>query len=497
MLLTEFILHRKGLLSNPLVSENNQDKKGVVFVFPTKANLNGSHGSIVRSFNGLEQTNGTHWTPNIYAWGKSKSGSVSGFEEHNLNAINTFVIDIDFSVNRKPDIDYIINLCSVVLQALPTIIISTPKGYQVYLVLDDPSYISSANNFKSLYTAKRISENLRRAFYEEEKATDTGCNHFGIFRRPNEQNTVFFDERFTFAFSDLMKWSIKYDRKTNKFRKNKLRLITNKNHQYPQVKESWFDQLLHADNIDSGNGLGRNNTVLTLSLACKQSEYDEEETYNLMDEFNSRLLNPLTDREIRRIVKSAYRKSYTGASREYIQILTETWLGTRPQFASSVKHWYKFKKTRQERTYSHDEEWISDFKKYLTKTISNQKGYVKTTWKEVQRDLSIPKTTLKRIVNKLKGQDIILETKRGRRGYVKITTKNVLLRAISVNKKLYKLLLLEFSKAAKFVWKELQQTRVVSRVKQDTKLIGGINEPLSFNYRWGSLEGDNHAAPSG
>ena len=89
---------------------------------------------------------------------------------------------------------------------------------------------------------------------------------------------------------------------------------------------------------------------------------------------------------------------------------------------------------------------------------NNKKGYVKTTWKEVQRDLSIPKTTLKRIVNKLKGQDIILETKRGRKGYVKITTKNVLLRALSVNKKLYKLLLLEFSKAAKFVWKELQQT---------------------------------------
>lgn len=105
--------------------------------------------------------------------------------------INTYVIDIDCSKERVSSNDIL--LAGIDLGVKPTLIIESPNGYQAYFVLDRPSFISKAHDFKSLRTNKAIAQSLKLAFSKEIEGVDFGCNPFGIFRFPNEKNIVFYE----------------------------------------------------------------------------------------------------------------------------------------------------------------------------------------------------------------------------------------------------------------------------------------------------------------
>ncbi|EKQ03892.1 replication initiation protein [Lacticaseibacillus casei A2-362] len=68
-----------------------------------------------------------------------------------------------------------------------------PHGYQAYYVLDRPVFVRRHNDqFPAIAAAKMVSEAIRTAVAEQLPQVDPGANHFGFFRKPNEQNVCFF-----------------------------------------------------------------------------------------------------------------------------------------------------------------------------------------------------------------------------------------------------------------------------------------------------------------
>ena len=397
----------------------SEKNKGAIFGFRDKETLKLGRGVIMTSLEALTDSwsEYSHWTPNVYCYGKKQAdGTVTGYSEKNLRQINTFVIDIDDKETEWTEI---------LLQGLdsgfmPTMILETIKGYQVYFVLDKPAFVTKHTNFKVVKVAKRISANLRR-IYANQFNVDIGCNDFGIFRIPRKDNVLYFDENNCYSFDEWLQWSYKQEDSFSD--KGTMKLIRSKNVNR-QIDEPWFDLLLHKGNIRGEKGmLGRNNAILTLALAYFSSGKTKENCeYNLY-QFNDRLTAPLKFSEVQRIINSAYSGKYKAAQREYIVELLQTWVDDslkENDLFSRRSGWYKFAKNRSERKYSHYAESENDLLAYLRKNCSVDKPYLSCTNKELMSELGISKTTFRvlrqRLVNK-----ISVKTTRGRFGSTKIT----------------------------------------------------------------------------
>ncbi|EOW1885837.1 primase C-terminal domain-containing protein, partial [Enterococcus hirae] len=276
-------------------TENEQ--KGSIFIYYSKEALTVSRGIVVTSLEAIEEQADsiTHWTPNVYRYGKytdDKRLVVKGHFEKNLRQINTFIVDIDSKDNHEGEI---ILACMDQLGFMPTLILESDCGYQVYFILSTPAYVTSKSNFKVIEVAKRISMTIRSQLAKQLVGIDIGCNHFGIARFPNKGNIVFYESENQYSFSEWINWSMKQTSDQMAEQKEKLIVFPEKK-EYRQIDEPWFDLLLRKANIIGGEGrLGRNNVIFTLSLAYYSSGYSQETcTYNMF-EFNERLKEPLTE----------------------------------------------------------------------------------------------------------------------------------------------------------------------------------------------------------
>ena len=72
---------------------------------------------------------------------------------------------------------------------MPTLILESDHGYQVYFVLKTPGYVTKKSNFKVIDVAKNF-KTIRLQLAEKLSGVDLGCNHFGIARFPQENNIV-------------------------------------------------------------------------------------------------------------------------------------------------------------------------------------------------------------------------------------------------------------------------------------------------------------------
>lgn len=169
--------------------------KNRIFSFKNKEAVRNGRGQLLSAKNNLVQVSKTctHWTPNFYLNSRSyctKDGVVGGHSEKNLSQINLFVVDIDSKEKEFTEI---------LLDALdfcffPTVILETAKGYQALYALEEPLYITSKTEFRTLKIAKLISENLRRHISSLGFEVDQGCNHFGISRIPKAETIIYFDK---------------------------------------------------------------------------------------------------------------------------------------------------------------------------------------------------------------------------------------------------------------------------------------------------------------
>ncbi|EGK2526994.1 plasmid replication protein, partial [Listeria monocytogenes] len=388
-------------------------RKGVQFVVRQKEDLQrskGVRGFIVTSQEAFiqEANKISHWTPNIFRWGTysdSQRKFIKGHSEDNLQQINTYVIDVD---TNNVDVATLVMTSMKILNQTPTFILKTNQGFQLYFVLENPAFISNANNFKSLRVAKRIATNLKHAFAEELPHVDKGCNDFGFFRAPNTKNIIFENLANQFSYKELMSWSKIYSQKHNK---PGLKIVRERASFSVATDQEWFQKLVQLTNIRGRKGqYGRNNAAFTIALACFSSGKSYEEAYDFLDEFNTNLQYPVAQREIERVLQSAYSGKYKGASLEYIQGILESYQ-TGTEMARSTAFIFektggcvfrKHRKARNHRQYSHFEEWEKDLEVYLQSIILPGQAFAEKTQRELAEETNIPLATLKKILKQSK-----------------------------------------------------------------------------------------------
>lgn len=419
---------------------HNENKTGSIAVFRSKNAMRNACGFVISSKEALRENASqlTHWTPNIYSYlgYDEKRKHVKGHVEDNLNQINTFVVDIDFKNVEERDQNLEQVKDGIVLggHILPTLILKSDKGYQVYYILDQPAFLAKHKNGKIpvLTAARKIAENIKRSIQAKLLATDVGCNNFGIFRIPREDNIIFFEPDLTCSFAGLLTWSQDYSKKVSADRKLNLSVISDQKGFRKQCDQAWFKIMLSKRNIMPGQGLGRHNTILTLALACYSSGKSEAETFDLLDEFNSSLKEPLDFRDMERCVRDAFSGNYKGATKFYIDELIDTW-GTHAEKRivrqeSQVK-WYKYAKKRSERTYSHKHEWLQD-----VIALINRIGYgedsVEISTRKIREELNISAASLNRVLKQaVETNKLVIKKGRGNRPS-KLATLTMALKAL-------------------------------------------------------------------
>lgn len=406
------------------VGYENSSRNGAIFAYRSKQLMNAGRGMVITSEEAIleNQSKLTHWTPNVYRYGTyadENRSVVKGHSEKNLSQINTFVVDIDSKENHQGEIFL---ACVDELGYMPTMILESDHGYQVYFVLKSPAYVTKKSNFKVIEVAKRISTTIRTQLANQLPGIDVGCNHFGIARFPNKQNIVFCELENQYSFSDWLNWSMKMasNQKSEAERNAKLIVFPEKK-EYRQVDEPWFDLLLRKADIIGGEGrLGRNNVIFTLSLAYYSSGYGQETCEYNMFEFNERLNEPLSEGEVRNIIKSAYSGNYQAANRDFILELCQEWVASDIQeneLFIQRRGWWKFKKPREQRQYSHKKEWQEDIMRYLSEKSDLRMPYLKLSKKELAEQLNMPLRSLDRALSTLKQEHkVFYHVKKGRGG---------------------------------------------------------------------------------
>ena len=428
------ILHRGLLTHNPKASNapvlvqlqekeaDMLDKKGAIFTVRDKSHFtaSGVKGVIMTSKETLlEQVDRfTHFTPNVYRhyqYADSKRRYIKGFEEQNLQQINAFVIDID---TKEYTLQDIFMACLDDSIGLPTIIVETDRGYQVYFLLVEPIFISNKNNFLSLTMAKRIADNLKRSL--KSVGADIYCNDFGFFRMPNSENMVWFDENAIYNPATLIDWSIRRSDDDNR----PLFVVPTPGAKKVSVMDTeWFQALIHAVDIKGKKGqIGRNNTLFTLALACLQEGWSKDRTMDFLDEFNYRLNYPLSGASLKKILESAYSGKYHGPAKEYVEELLAIYVPHRTfDVKLGGKCWYKFKKAREDRERSHCHEWEQDLIAWMTAEKSVSEPFIWRSQKELCEAIGIANSTLNKLLKESK-QIIKTTTGKGRNAKTGLTT---------------------------------------------------------------------------
>ena len=402
-LLTYKKIGSKASLPNQVAAKklDKQCRQGVLFAVRDKAHFaNGQvKGYILTSKESLLEDASalSHFTPNLYRYGTYSDEArnyIKGFSEDNLQQINTFVIDID---TKRYPVNELLLACLDDSIGLPTFIIESDRGYQLYFVLSSPLFISNKENFRGLKVAKRISDNLKRSLKSIE--ADQYCNDFGFFRVPTRDNLVYVNLDNTYTMHELIQWSMRQDDDIDR----PLFVMPTPKKDVNITRMDWFDALVHTTNIKGEKGvIGRNNTLFTLALIGFSEGWDIQRTANFLDEFNTRLQQPLKVQDLNAIVNSAYSGKYNGPSKEYVEALLELHVLNGDQFNVTFGKtaWYKFKKDREDRKRSHYAEWEQDIIDYITAQKSISEPFIWRTQKELCEAIGIPQSTLNEVLKR-------------------------------------------------------------------------------------------------
>lgn len=424
----------KMMIHDGLSANKNTTKTTrTMFGFYSKEEMQKGHGIIMNAEDVLwdNAQNMSHFTCNSYingGYSKQNPSQVWGHAEGNLAQINVFYIDIDSHETEPQDINV---ACKDTIGYRPTIIIRTPKGYQLYFVLETPAYVGKEG--KVIGVAKLISESLRKKLSENVPGIDFGCNHFGISRFPSAENLVYFQPENVVNFELLKKWSMRVSNDNSKGKKIKTNSFTvNRGNQLRQIDDPWFKELLKCTYIKGGNGkTGRNTAIFTMALACYSSGMAYEKCLSLLTKFNNNLSTSLTTEELNTSVGNAYLGKYKAASKTYILKLSSDWISPNLKAKDLIRprSWYKVAKKREERKYSHIEEREEDFMNHFLKN-GVQKILFEGTKKELCELINIPMTSLERLLQKLQNENkVILETRKGREGGTRIIAATYLILA--------------------------------------------------------------------
>ena len=415
------------------IAENqNPHRKGVVFVTPSKNDLVEGKGYVVTSYETLQEKNQklSHWTPNTYRGGTYydfKNRIIKGHTRENLKQINVIGFDID---SKEVDLYALYLGCEELGLPRPNLLLETPRGFQVFFVLDSPFHIHKNNDYKSLRVAERLSDNIRNGLSKYVQL-DKNCVPFGFFRIPRGDNVLdFFDKPANTRL--LLSWSKQFEEQE---KRNNLRVVHDKNASaLDQTSSDWYRGLIRATTIERGyHSSSRNNALMTLALANYASGRIFEDAYDELDQFNSNLENPLKKSEFDRTLKSAYSGKYKGVKRSYVEGLLELWTDGQAQF-KGMDGWYKFKKPREERVRSHYEEWEIDILAYLDAHTSPETPFLEGSLKTLAKTCGLAVSTLKEVLKR--SSKLIKRTVgRGRGAVTKLASRSMLFKSLLLFRK--------------------------------------------------------------
>lgn len=390
--LIETLFHN-SLKNNGMQTDNH--RKGGIFAVEEKSHLYtayGVKGDIITSKQQLAKNIArySHFTPNTYTKYRYTNGykeHVKGFTEENLMQINTFVVDIDTKKHSPQDI---LLACMDDSIGIPTLLLASPRGYQLYFMLTSPLHIKKGGT--GLFVAKKIAEQLKKSLANVD--ADLCCNDFGFFRVPTPDNVIWINLEQTYDIAQLIDWS-------QKMSDDELFAtpIPVRRHQ-GLTRQTWFKALLQTPDIRGEKGvLGRNNTLFTLALSCYADGISFSDAMCTLSNFNAQLHAPLSQREFTTIIKSAYSGRYQGPERFYIEQLTAAYTNVKPYV--NYKGWHKHKKDRADRERSHLHEWEQDIIAYVERA-DKQDGFVWMTQRALCEEIGIPKSTLNKLLKQSK-----------------------------------------------------------------------------------------------
>ena len=271
-----------------------------------------------------------------------------------------------------------------------------------------------------------VSEAIRTAVTKQLPQVDPGANHFGFFRKPNEQNVCFFEPSLVHNFGNLLEWAKRLQSTEGERERVHFRI--------KQVNQPWFAALTRAQ-VARGNGmLGRNNTLLTLCLAGYSSGWTERNAYDYADQWNYGQRSPLNDHEVQRIVHSAFSGKYQGANRHYIAELIAAYAPDTSK-PTGNQIWRKHAKPREKRQYSHLQEWSEDLVKYVTTKSHQGKNSLHTTTRELRVQLGISSQMLTRLLHYVEEFSLLKVIRKfGRNGGLILETLKTVGRTVQKNK---------------------------------------------------------------
>lgn len=395
---------------------NEDIKKGKVAATFSKEDLSnfGVKGIIYGSIEKLVSRGEsiTHWTPNPYRYlSYNNDKRITNHTKDNIKQINTFVIDIDKDYEQNMLVELLISANIDNQVPFPNLYVKSPRGWHLYYVLDKPLYINKQK--RSLYVAERVQRNILNAL-SEYIDVDLNCVPFGFYRFPTEENVKYFN-RECVSKDDIIKWSTNYSN-NNKERSKALFTAINTS------RPAWVTTLLNMKNITpkSGYNACRNNTVFTLALYFYSVNKNYEETFNILDEFNSNLNTPLNTNEFRGVIESAFSGKYNAPSNAAITNILETWTNQKVDVNDRYfKVFYKFKKDRKERVRSHYDERIQDIISYLEQNTDTEKLFIEGSIKEILAQFNMPKSSFYDVLNTLEDKNIISKFTSGKGRYSK------------------------------------------------------------------------------
>jgi len=330
-----------------------------------------------------------YFTPNTFYRNDSRQSSA-------LRWINAMSIDIDVKNGENeglilPDVQEFITSAGL---PAPSLIVQTPsKGFHIHWFLEEPKRAS--NKVKAHYN--RIQKRVAEAIQGDLNAI--GAER--LFRLPSDVNTVYQSDN-RVSFDDLCEW---------------FQLVQEEDQEAVSTFKKGFCKGYEAllkhpavKKILEGVGQGQRDTACyTLALAYKAAGYNEKTAEEHLHNWNKKNTPQMRQIEVKRKVKSAYRGRFHAPSAKKIRELSG--------MLFSYVIWEEAK-PREERTYSHIEEWEGDVLAFIRsrngKVSGSQRDLAEQITSSVDHNKKIPYATFKKVIARLEEKEILFKSVSGK-----------------------------------------------------------------------------------
>lgn len=324
----------------------------------------------------------TYFTPNTFYRNDLRRLST-------LRWINAMSVDIDAKNGENegmtlPDVQELITEAGL---PMPSLIVQTPsKGFHVHWFLEQSKRASDKLNAHYSRIQTYIAEML--------KGDVNAIGPERLFRLPTEENTVFHSQE-RVSFDSLCEW---------------FQLVQEQDqkdvHTYKKGFCKGYETLLQHPAIQKileGVHEGQRDTACyTLALAYKAAGYDEKIAETYLHNWNQKNTPQMRQIEVKRKVKSAYRGRFHAPSAKKIRELSG--------MLFSYVIWEEAK-PREERTYSHIQEWEGDVLAFIRaqggRVSGSQRDLAEQITSSVNADKKIPYATFKKVIARLEEQETL------------------------------------------------------------------------------------------